>query len=395
MLFRDVLKQAYFNTIRGGLRSFLTMSSVIIGIASVILVSSVGTSGESLILNEVQKIGLAGISVFPTDAKDSKPLEEEDVILLKNRFSNIEFAIPVVLELGEMKFNRVSSDSVFLGIGDGADYIYNVNLLFGRVPTKRDVRQKQNVVVIDNELAEKAYKRENVVGKEIVLKIGNRAEKFKVIGVIGSQKEGLNQVFGNSMPDFVYMPYTTLNELRESTELTQIAIKCSENDVDCEIFADFLNKTKGTPRGYRAENVSSRINEVKSITGLVKLIVSAIASIALCVAGIGIMNSMFSSCFERKREIGICMAVGAEPRDIMACFITEAVIVSLIGGTVGALIGILFSKLISTLIGLKFLFDLKLFIIAEALAVIFGVLFSAIPAFEASKLNPIEALRRG
>ena len=158
-------------------------------------------------------------------------------------------------------------------------------------------------------------------------------------------------------------------------------------------FAEYLNKIKGE-NAFVSENVSSKMNEIKSITGLISLLITTIASIALCVAGIGIMNSMFSSCTERKREIGVCMAIGAGFSDILICFLTEAVIISLIGGIAGAGIGIFFGSIVSKLLNLKYEFNLITLIITEIISVLFGIVFSIIPAIKAARLDPIKALRR-
>ncbi len=395
MSIKDVLKIASINAFRGKTRSALTALSVMIGVSSVLLVSSVGSSGEKLITKELEKLGLSGVSVYQSQDKNSVPLVAEDAKKLEKRFDNILMTLPVVLEIGTFKMNQIMSNAVLFGVGEQADQVYNVTLLHGRVPNKSDMKKAGRVVVVDNELALKTYRRTNVVGKDLVVKFNGYNEKFKIIGVIKSQKDGINQMFGNNMPDFLYLPYSTLNELRGKDEISQIAIKCiGEYNSDGAEFAEYLSNIKSAPNSYTSENVSSKMGEVKSIAGLISLFISAVAGISLCVAGLGIMNTMFSSTAERKREIGVCMAVGATSGDILLCFLFESIMIALIGGTLGAVIGCSITFIISNLLNLGFIFNFKTFAAAEIVSFFCGGVFSVIPAFKASRLEPIEALRR-
>ncbi len=393
MLFFDVLKLSAINAFRGKMRTVLTMLSITIGIASVLLVSSIGSSGEAVIIRELKKLGLDGLTVYKSEGKGESILVAEDAERLKKRFSEIEAAIPVVLEIGTYKMNQQQGNTVLLGVGGAADSVYDVKILHGRIPNESEVRANKRIAIIDDELALKTYKRTNVVGKEISVQINGKSEKFKIIGVIKSQKDGINKLFGNNIPDFVYLPYTTLNQIRDSMEITQIAIKSSKKANNGENFANYINKIKGE-NVFSAENVSSQMEEISSITGLISLVITAIASIALCVAGIGIMNSMFSSCTERRREIGVCMAIGARFQDILICFLTEAILISLSGGLLGAGIGIFLGNVISNLLKLKYEFNLITLLVSEGVSVLFGIVFSILPAIKAARLDPIKALRR-
>ncbi len=393
MLIRDVLKLSAINAFRGRTRTILTILSVTIGIASVLLVSSIGTSGEAVIIREIEKLGLEGVSVYKNEMGSGTILTAADVEKLKSRFKEIEAAIPIVVEIGSFKMNRTEGSSVLLGVGGAADSVYDVKILHGKIPKESDVISKKRIAVIDDELAMKTYKRTNVVGKKILIGINGKNEEFEVFGVIRSQKDGINKFFGNNIPDFVYLPYTVLNEMRNKNEITQISIKSSNKGTDGSNFADYLNKIKGE-EAYLSENVSTKMEEIKSITGLISLLITTIAAIALCVAGIGIMNSMFSSCTERRREIGVCMAIGAGFGDILMCFLFEAIIISILGGFAGAAIGILGGSAVSKILNLQYEFNLITLVVAEIISVLFGIVFSIMPAIKAARLDPIKALRR-
>lgn len=337
-------------------------------------------------------MGLEGISIYKQSAEGSTGLRAEDIDKLRRRFKDITAATPIVMEMGSFKFSSVVGSAVFIGVGEESTIVYNIKVLHGRIPTKSDMKAKRRIAVVDNELAKKTYGRTNVVGKHIKINLGGNSEDFEIIAVIKSQKDGINQMFGNNLPDFIYLPYTTLNDMRGSEEISQITLKSSKNNENGEIFATYLNRTSDKNE-YITENMSSKMEEVKSITGLISLLITAIAAISLCVAGIGIMNSMFSSCVERRKEIGICMAIGAKFSDILLCFLCEAIIISVIGGTLGAAIGILGGNFISTLTSFEFSINLKTFLIAELISVSFGIVFSLLPAIKAARMDPIAALR--
>ena len=395
MYLKDILRLSVMNVIRSRIRSFLTVLAITIGVSSVLLVSSFGTGGEKLINSELQKLGLRGISVFQNQNSNSVPLYKEDATRLEERFEYIKKALPLVLDTGRLKFNKVSSDAVLLGVGGNPEEVYNVTLLYGRTPDDSDINAKKRVVVIDNELALKAYRRENVVGKPITIEYDGKNEKFDIIGVIKSQKDGINQLLGNSLPNFLYLPYSTLNELRDKSDISQIAVSCIAGyESDGTEFSDFLSKVKSAPGSYSAKNVSAKISEIESISELVAGVMSAVAAIALLVAGIGIMNAMLATTSERKREIGILMAVGAQKKNVLICFLCEAVIVVMTGGIFGALIGFTFLNIVSKLVEFEIMFDFKTLFRTEMISFICGIVFAIIPALKASRVNPIIALGR-
>lgn len=383
------------NVFRGKKKNFLTVLAITIGVASVLLVSSIGENGEKVVNEELEKLGLKGVSVFQNQSHNAIPLYAEDAKVLENRFEYIKKTLPIVMEIGSLKFNRITSDAVLLGVGQGAEDVYNVNIIHGRTPNTADVRLKKRVAVIDDELAMKAYKRKNVVGKKITVKHNEKSEVFDIIGVIKSQKDGINQLFGNSIPNFVYLPYSTLNEIRNKKELSQIAISCTaEYNSDGSEFSNFLSKVKSAPRAYSSKNLSTKISEIKSVSGMVSGIMSAVAAIALLVAGIGIMNAMLSSALERKREIGILMAIGAKKRNILLCFLCESVLIVFFGSVFGAITGFSCLKLLSYLTRFEITFSLKTLLKTEIVSFACGIFFSIIPAMKASKISPIKALGR-
>lgn len=390
----DVFSISALNVFRRKSKNIITILSVIIGMLSVLLISSIGTSGENFIISEIEKSGLQGIMLSKNNEVKGGRLEESDQLLLKKRFDSITNIVPVVLATGECILNKHSFKAVFLGVGAHADNVYNVNVLHGRIPGNSDVKGHGNVSVVDDEFALKVYKRTNIVGKPLTLVINGKERKTKIIGVISSQKATVNQMFGGEIPDFIYLPYTTLNELKSDTDIDQFAISCNDGYTsDGSEFAQYLSSVKGTPDAYFASDISSGVNNVKKITKIISLVISLISSIALIVSGLGITNTVLSSTIERKREVGICIAIGATEADILWCFITETIIISFLGGFFGTTIGNIIIAAVFDAVNISYEFKLLNYISAISAAVLIGIISSTIPAIKATRLEPINALK--
>ena len=154
MFLRDILKISAINAFRGKTRTVLTILSITIGIASVLLVSSIGSTGERLVINEIEKMGLEGISIYKQSSEVSQGLRAEDIDKLRRRFKEITAATPIVMEMGNFRFSSVAGSAVFIGVGEESTHVYNIKVLHGRIPTKADMKAKRRIAVVDNELAE-------------------------------------------------------------------------------------------------------------------------------------------------------------------------------------------------------------------------------------------------
>lgn len=396
MFFRDVLRISTANAIRGRVRALLTALSIAIGVSSVMLISTLGDSGTMVINGELDKLGINGITLYANKSTGAEDLQVADAMKIEESVPEIESAQPLVIEMGSYRLKNKQGSIVLWGVDANIQEILGVEILYGRMPNASDVKFSKNVVVIDQALAQKNYKRDNIVGKNIVICSAGNIAKFEVVGIIRSQKDGINQIVGGAIPEFAYMPYTTLNNLRSATNISQIAIKCRDNSIAEEAgnhAVEVLSRYHNKPGGYGSENVSGHVDKLKNIAGLVALLISAIAAISLCVAGLGIMNTMLASTAERRKEIGICMAIGAKRRDIAICFLTESALISAAGGTVGALIGLGISALVTTIFHMPNAFSISKILIAESVSIFCGIIFAVIPALRASKLDPIVVLR--
>jgi putative ABC transport system permease protein len=262
--------------------------------------------------------------------------------------------------------------------------------------TKKDIINKNKYVIVDKTLAQKAYKRDNIINKEILLYVNNVPQYFKIIGVIEGQNTGIKGIYNEQIPDFLYIPYTTASYIKNSDNIDQIFIKTSK-DKDSEKLKKqisyFLTKKNNGENLFDIQNMNSYKEKINIIIKQITLLLSFIAAISLIVAGVGVVNIMLSIVSERKKEIGICKAIGANNSQIALLFLTEALIISIIGGIVGIILGGGLSVLLLTILKIQIIIKSSSIILSQLIAILTGVLFGIIPAIKASRLNPIDAFK--
>ena len=391
MKIRDVLSFSFEAIIRGKLRIVLTVVSISIGVCSVLLISTLSTNGISAVNNELDKIGFESIAVF--GSSETSKLYTDDIDKIKEA-TGINDVSPMVIVYGNCRLKKQFNHVLFFGIDSNVVSVLNLTVLHGRLPNQREIRSNSNCAVVDSSFALKHYKRENIVGKKLIAQVEGVNREFEIIGIVRPQKDIINQMVGGAIPEFVYLPYTTLNQMRGKEDLTQIALKSTQT-IQLEQIKAKINKTlyKNRQGSYEVKNIAGYVDGFRSVTVLIGLFISAIAAISLCVAGLGIMNSMLSSVNERKREIGICMAIGATRGDIVRCFLTEGIMTTSLGCFLGFIFSWLAVFLCKIILRIEFTFDLKLILCVGLLSIICGGICSIIPAIKASKQNPLQSLR--
>lgn len=409
---RDSLRTAFLGLTHAKTRSMLTILGIVIGIASVILLMSIGKSAEKLILNQVQGTGSNLIFIVPGATKGSrfssppsvqgiviKTLVEQDVAALRKEPSVARISPQVI---GQAKAIYENNDTNISYLGVDADYfsVRNFEIASGRHFTDTDVLSSGRVAVIGSELARVLFGEVSPVGKTIRIK--NNA--FRVLGVLG--KEGLGP-FGIDQDSIALIPVTVAQKQMLGTDY-YTAIVLQAND---EYNVDFV-KSRVTSVLRQTHHITDPLKDdftirtqeealslLSSITSVLTIFLTSIAFISLVVGGIGIMNIMLVSVIERTKEIGLRKALGATNGDILEQFLWEAVMLTVIGGVIGIAIGaslvVLAYFALSSFspTGWVFALPLSAIGIAALVAAVIGILFGIYPAREASKKSPMEALR--
>jgi len=395
------------------MRAGLTVLGVVIGIAAVTTMVSIGESAGALLQNQLQGFGTNVLVVLPgmsgrggvreltvptLTVKDSNAIADECPAVLA--------VSPLVGASGQIIFRNVNFHPKEM-YGVGTDYLVvrNWPLQAGSFFSDREIANKAAVCVIGVSVATKVFQTANPIGQTIRIK----NISFQVIGVL--ERKGANLV-GQDQDDIVLMPYTTVKHRLQGTgsnydtvNAIMISARTQQQmaDAEMQITELLLERHRINPGDLpdfeiRSTNEVARVLGI--VTGTITLLLSAIAGISLLVGGVGIMNIMLVSVTERTREIGIRMAVGARSGDILRQFLIEAVLLSGLGGVVGILLGVTASMSITSLINhfspdaqWPVVVSMPAALIALVFACSVGLIFGYYPARRASRLDPIEALR--
>ncbi|PKM81268.1 MAG: ABC transporter permease [Firmicutes bacterium HGW-Firmicutes-14] len=369
------------------MRSFLTMLGVIIGVAAVIILVSIGAGTSKSVTDRIEGMGSNLISVNMRGSGSSAVLTYEEVMQWKER-TGIKGIAPVVNGSVSVKYGSNKYDTSLEGVNDEYREVRNHNVQRGRFIIPADISFRQKVALLGTEVSRQLFGTMNPVGETVKINGIN----FKVVGLLeekGSESMGSND-------DKVIIPFSTAERLMTSIGVRNVYIQAESPEMVESVVAqieNFLYRKTNDEEAYRVFNQAEMLSTVNQVTGMLTAMLGGIASISLLVGGIGIMNIMLVSVTERTREIGIRKAVGAKRRDILRQFLIEALVVSGTGGIIGITLGIGGSRLLGSLMSIPTEVSLKVMGLAFGFSVLIGIIFGMYPANKAAKLNPIEALR--
>ena len=362
-------------------RALLTFFSIAVGVCAVIVTINIADMGHQALNNEINSLGINGISLSVNELNEIKTL------------SYVRSAVPLMIETTEMYMNNDKKTICLWGIDNEADKTISLKLLNGRFFNSGDIASESRVCIIDEKLAEDSYSR---VGKTIVIRSGSKNEKYKIIGIIKTGSGILQNVMGSYIPNFIYVPYSTVQNDFSETNFSQIIVDLNDQ-YDAEKTADsiirYITGNLKTKTDYRINDLSKQKDDLDNIIIIFTIVLSAVGGISLIVAGINTMNIMLVNVKEKTREIGIKKALGARRKDIISEFLIIAAIISLIGCLSGILSGMVISYIISILFGLTLEFNIGIIALIIGFTVVSGTAFGIYPAIKASELDPVDALR--
>ena len=390
------------------LRSVLTALGIIIGVAAVIVMISVGAGAQKQVDDVIKKLGSNLVIVVPgtttsggaRGARGSRPtITEDDAIAIQNEIPTVKVSAPAVRGSGQIIFGNQNWSTVIRGVTPDYGQAREWEIADGRWFSNDEVRSAAKVALIGETVSESLFGNDNPVGQIIRIK----RVPFTVIGTLVGKGE---TPMGNDMDDAVFIPLTTakkrtLGGRRLSGRLVGVVfVKSNSAEVVDDTIRDMTKLLRqrhkirpGQPDDFFVRNLSSILEARANSSRVMNLLLAAVASISLIVGGIGIMNIMLVSVTERTREIGLRMAVGAKGRDILLQFLIEAVTLSLIGGVIGIVFGLGGSYIIAIIGESPALVHPFSIFLAFGFAAAVGVFFGFYPARKAARLDPIEALR--
>lgn len=380
---------------RSRTRSLLTMAGIAVGVFSVVLVSTVGTTGTAQVSSTLVTMGVDTLLVQSAGNSVSVTITDSDVSTVR-RVDGVKDVMPLMASMTEAKMTGRRLDCYVWGVDRSADRLISLEAEHGRLINNSDSAAGSKVCVIDEQFAVKSYGRSNVVGKSLSMFLGGKYHEFEIIGVASSGLSGLQGMLTNIMPGFMYIPISTMQQLTGRTTYDKLAVKLDDMDADIpvvEAVKQALNAANGTADAYIVNNLLAQKGQLEDILGIVTTALSLVAGISLAVSGISVMTTMLMSVTERTREIGIKKSIGATGRDICREFLSEAVALTMLGSAAGASAGLLLSWAGCVVAGIPFQTDWLMMATAVLASGATGALFGAYPAVKAARLRPVEALR--
>ncbi|PHS35576.1 MAG: hypothetical protein COA82_03850 [Alkaliphilus sp.] len=400
MIFIEAFRIALSAIFANKMRTLLTLLGLLIGIASVIAVISLGDASMASVEKELATLGLNKISIMHArgetlSADEKLTIDDTDRIL--ERFSRqIESISPKITRSVTIKEDIDDTQISLEGVSEQFDVLEDLTLSMGRFINEFEIEDRKNSIVIDADLAESLFGLQNPIGKRIFIQTGKTSSAFLIVGVYEKEET----LFGASSA-VVYTPYTTMDKLfRLNGEVNSIVVGfVDEEEIDMDLMSDKIiafiegfNDNIGEDK-YSVFSAQSIQDTVGSVMSQLTLFIAAIAGISLAVGGIGVMNIMLVSVTERTREIGVRKALGAQHIHILLQFLIEAVTVSLLGGLLGIGFGYIIITFAGDAMNMPTSISIKAIILATSFSIGIGLFFGIYPANKAAKLDPIVALR--
>lgn len=401
-MYKEGFLMAWASIVANKMRSLLTMLGIIIGVAAVIALVSIGYGVRQQIQDSISSLGSNLLMIYPgaprtpgvrptADSQKTLKIGDYNTIV---KLSDVDMASPVSAGSSYILiYTSKNWTTQVMGVNGNFQYINNWTLKSGRFITDSQVQRRERVAVIGNTVATNLFGTEDPVGKDIRIK----NNPYKVVGVLEPKGSGS---FGDDQDDVVYIPYTTGMERLQGVDYLRMIYVKGKDGVDLNRLQSDIenimrvrhNIKNPAMDDFNVRNMATVMQTMEETTGTMTLFLGAVAAISLVVGGIGIMNIMLVSVTERTREIGVRKALGATYRVIVMQFLIEAVVISLIGGLIGIVVGIGASKLIATFTSMKTVISMGPILLSFGFSMAIGLIFGLYPARKAAKLNPIDAL---
>ncbi|MGI6466732.1 MAG: ABC transporter permease [Sphaerochaetaceae bacterium] len=373
------------------MRTSLSLLGIIIGVASVIAILTLGQSATKSITDAIVEGGLEMVTIYPIRSeKSSKEFTEDFGDRLMANVDDIRTVLPVNSSTAVVRVGQKSASGSVNGVLSSYADILDFEAVEGKFFSLSDNMAARQVVALGSAIAEELFPDGDAVGQFVSI-FRNQAKSYQVVAVMKEKDPSFNIQYNNGL----YIPYNTYSQrFIRPTIVGSYVVRVKEGADSLKVsdnISDYLDSTIGSD-SYTLFSPATLADMAEQITGTFSTFLAAIAAISLLVGGIGIMNIMLVSVAERTREIGVRKAMGASPWTIMGQFITEAIVLTITGGLIGIGLGTLLSYAVANVVGWSLYISYSSFIFAAGFSTLVGVFFGWYPAMKASKLDPIEAL---
>ena len=404
----EYIKMAVHNIMANKGRSFLTMLGIIIGIASVIAIVSVGEGTKNQMNSEIDDIGGGQIAISVSDEAqtDEEWITADDVEAIR-AVDGIEGVNVSDSFSGETTTGKGNFSLMLTGEGPDAKLLNNATMKHGVYFGENEVQEAKNVCVLSDADAKRLFGTDDVVGMTVDVNCYGLTKSLRICGVTTQKENGTFVSYTyEGMPVTINVPYTTMNEFTGVSDYFFSVTMQTDKSLNSQDVADKVVKLMEKRHQcagkdyFQVQSFQDIMSSMNQMLDMVTAFISFVAGISLLVGGIGVMNIMLVSVTERTREIGIRKSLGAKTSSIMMQFLAEAAILTVIGGVIGIVLGVIggyvICSIISSSMGMSITpgISMSTIMAATLFSCAVGVFFGIYPAKKAAKLSPIEALRR-
>lgn len=427
MMLYENIRLALFSLVANKMRALLTMLGIIIGIASVIAIMTVGNSVTQEMTDSMASLGANNVTVMLQQKEEEEESTKEGVSFGRraNRNVNVKEADMITKEMiseyvekygdsitaisasqsvgqGQIKDGNLYANVSVSGASTGVFIANDTDMVAGRFFTEREMDDASMVAIVSDKVVDNMFKsdKEAAIGKEITIYIGERFYKFVVVGVYEYEQSPymISTTSDKDKETALYIPLKTGQNLAHNENFASFTV-VTKADTDPDAFAkttgQFFNAFYRKNRNWQisAFSMASMVDIMSTMMGSLTTAISVIAGIALLVGGIGVMNIMLVSITERTREIGTRKALGAPNSSIRVQFIVESIVICVIGGIIGIILGVTAGILLANWLGTPAAPSVSSIVMSITFSMAIGVFFGYYPANKAAKMDPIEALR--
>ena len=398
-MFLETLILAFREVRRNIMRSGLTMLGIVIGVAAVIAMVTLGGGAQLKVSNDISGLGKNLLMVMPGSqqrgpSSGGAPFKASDVAALQRGVDGLEAAAPMSTSSVRAVYSNTNWTTTVSGVTNAYFDVRQWTLSEGRIFDEAEERSGRTVCIIGETVRKKLFGQQDPIGAR--LRLG--ASSCQVIGLLESKG---SSTFGSDQDDVVILPLLAFQRRISGTDDISIIFLSARDGASIDKVkagAEALLKQRrhiveGKTDDFQVQDMREIAKLVEGTTELLTAFLGAVAAISLLVGGIGIMNIMLVSVTERTREIGIRLAIGAFEREVLMQFLVEAGSLSLAGGVIGIVIGLVISAIVAPLVGIPFVLNIGIIAVAFIFSAAVGVVFGYFPARNAARLDPIEALR--
>ena len=393
-MFKESLKMSWKNITGNKMRSFLTTLGIMIGVTAIISLVTLMEGAINESNRQFEELGAGKLSVSIPGTLLKQGITDKEMQEMA-QIDNVESITPNISTIMSVVANNEVIEDISI---EGKNEVYfksnKDSIVRGRGLSVLDINNKNNVCVIDKDLEEKAFMGKNSINEKITIK----GISYTVVGVIDvSSDDPMSMMMMGSNEGTVMIPYKQAMNIADMNKITSLEVVVSDTSktgATESSIEGFLNqKFNDDEDAFNIINMESILDVMETMQSMMKGILVGIASISLLVGGVGISNVMTICVTERTIEIGTRKALGAKPKDIQLLFVIEAVILSLVGGVVGAILGIAISLIGFDMLAIAPVVSTDAILLGVGFSALIGIIFGWIPAKKASELNPIDALR--